>query len=95
MEFIELSAEEFNQVCNNFNGNSFYQNTSWAKIKEYTEWKNYYVGVKKEDKVVACTLILGKKLYLNKILYYAPRGMLLDYNDLELLTFFVNEKKNS
>ena len=94
MNFVELSSEEFNKVCNDFEGNSFYQSITWAKIKEYTGWKNYYVGVKKDDKIIACSLILGKKLYLNQYLFYAPRGMLLDYNNIELLTFFVKEIKN-
>lgn len=94
MEFVELKSEEFNQVCNNFEGNSFYQNSSWAKIKEYTGWIHYFVGVKKNNEIIACSLILGKKIYLNQYLYYAPRGMLLNYNDLELLEFFVKEIKN-
>ena len=91
MEFVELTSDEFTFVCNNFDGNSFYQSSSWAKIKEYTGWIHYFVGVKKDNKIVACSLILGRKIYLNNFLYYAPRGMLLDYNDLELLTFFVEE----
>ena len=93
MEFVELSSEEFSKVCNNFDGSSFYQSLEWAKIKEFTGWIHYYVGIKKNNKIVACSLILGKKIYLNKFMYYAPRGMLLDYNDFELLTFFVKEVK--
>ena len=93
MEFVELEKEDFNQVCNKFDGNSFYQTCNWAKIKEYNGWIHYFVGVKKENKIVACTLILGKKIYSNKFIYYAPRGMLLNYNDYELLNFFVNKIK--
>lgn len=93
MKFIELTINEFDKVSNKFTGNSFYQNSKWAKLKEHTNWDSYYVGVKKGNKIVACSLILGKKVFLNKFLYYAPRGMLLDYNDLELLTYFVNEIK--
>ena len=93
MEFVELKSDEFNKICDNFPGNSFYQSVSWANVKEKTGWINYYVGVKKKNKVIACSLILGKKLYLNKYLYYAPRGMLLDYNDDDLLNFFVDNIK--
>ena len=93
MEFVELTSKEFDKVCNNFDLSSFYQSSKWAKIKEYTGWTNYYVGVKKDKKIIACSLILGKKIYLNKYMYYAPRGMLLDYNDNELLNFFTSEIK--
>ena len=93
MNFTELTEKEFDSVCENFKGSSFYQTTAWAKIKEFTNWIHYYVGVKKDNQIVACTLILGKNLYLNQYLYYAPRGMLLDYHDNELLTFFVTNLK--
>ena len=93
MEFIELAEKEFNNVCNKFKEGSFYQTTAWAKIKEKNGWNHYYVGVKEKNTIVACSLILGKKMYLNKYLYYAPRGMLLNYDNLELLDFFVSNLK--
>ena len=36
MNFTELTEEEFNNNCENFEGSSFYQTTDWAKIKEFT-----------------------------------------------------------
>lgn len=94
MEFVILDENEFGKICDNFNGSSFYQTINWANIKAKTGWINYYVGVKKKNKIIACSLILGRKLYLNKYLYYAPRGLLLDYNDSELLSFFIENIKN-
>ena len=93
MEFIELTKEEYNNVCNDFETSSFYQTVNWAKIKELTNWISYYVGVKKDNKIIACSLILGKKIYLNQYVYYSPRGMLIDYNNQELLEFFTNNIK--
>ena len=93
MKFVELSSEEFNKVSNNFLGSNFYQSYGWSKLKESIGWKHYYVGVLKDNTLVAVTLILGKKIYFNKYLYYAPRGVLLDYNDTELLSFFTKEVK--
>lgn len=93
MEFLELTGEEFCNVCDNMIGNSFYQSCSWAKVKASVGWIHYYVGVKNEGKIVACALILGKRFYLNKYMFYAPRGFLLDYDDFELLSFFTLEVK--
>ena len=93
MKFVELSSEEFNKVSNNFLGSNFYQSYEWSKLKESIGWKHYYVGVLKDNTLVAVTLILGKKIYFNKYLYYAPRGVLLDYNDTEVLSFFTKEVK--
>lgn len=93
MKFVELSSEEFNKVSNNFSNSNFYQSYEWSKLKESIGWKYYYVGVSKDNTLVAVTLILGKKIYFNKYLYYAPRGVLLDYNDNEVLSFFTKEVK--
>ena len=93
MKFVELTKEEFEKASNNFPGSSFYQSYAWAQIKELTGWKHYFVGVLKDNKLVAISLIIGKKVYLDKYLYYAPRGVLLDYNDTEVLSFFTKEVK--
>ena len=93
MEFVELKEDEFNKVSNNFTGTSFYQSSAWAEIKSYTGWIHYYVGVLDNDKIVACGLILGKKVYLNRYMYYSPRGLLLDYNNQDLLNFFIKNIK--
>ena len=37
MNFTELTEKEFDNVCENFKGSSFYQTTDWAKIKEFTK----------------------------------------------------------
>ena len=55
--------------------------------------RHYFVGVLRDNKLVAISLIIGKKVYFDKYLYYAPRGVLLDYNDTELLSFFTKEIK--
>ena len=94
MEFLELTEEEFNKECKKFKESSFYQTPEWVKIKQPNGWNHYYVGVKDKNKIVACSLILGKKLYLNKYMYYAPRGLLLDYTNFELLDYFINNLKS-
>ena len=94
MNFLELTEEEFDSVCDDMPGSCFCQTVSWARIKRKTGWISYFVGVKEDDKVVACALILGKKLYMNKYIFYSPRGLLLDYSNQELLEFFSSNLKN-
>lgn len=94
MEFVSLDIEEFKKAREKFIGNSFYQTYHWTKVKHITGWDAYMVGVKENNEIVACTLIIGKKLFIKHYFYYAPRGMLLDYNNKELLKFFtMNIKK--
>lgn len=93
MEFVELTIDEFEEARKKIQGNSFYQTYNWTKVKEMNGWDCFIVGVKKDNEVVACSIILGKKMHINKYIYYAPRGILVDYKNEELLEFFVSHLK--
>ena len=93
MEFIELTVDEFKEARKKFDGNSFYQTYHWTKVKKMNGWDCFMVGVKENNEIIACSIILGKKMHIDRYLYYAPRGMLLDYNNKELLEFFVKNIK--
>ena len=60
----------------------------WAEVKKDNGWDSYFVGLKDGDKVVAATLLLSKKIKFFKNMFYAPRGFLLDYNNLSILEEF-------
>lgn len=94
MEFVELSEKEFLNYSKKSPYTSFYQMPEWAKVKKTNGWNSYFVGLKDKNKIVAATLLLSKKIKMFKTMFYAPRGFLLDYNDLDLLKEFtikVNE----
>lgn len=92
MKFVELSSSEFEKASNNFPGSSFYQSYAWTKIKELTGWKHYFVGVLRDNKLVAISLIIGKKVYFDKYLYYAPReGYYLIIMILNYLAFLLRK----
>lgn len=94
MKFVELTKEEFKNIENNMPGATYYQTTAWANIKEPNGWYPYYVGVKNEnDEIICASLILARKIFLNKKIFYAPRGVLIDYNNVELLDFFIDNIK--
>lgn len=93
MEFSKLTEEEYTEFANNHEYGSFHQNTAWGKLKESNGWKMHLVGVKKDGKVVAATLVLSKMTPIKKNMFYAPRGFLIDYKDKELLKFFIENIK--
>ena len=53
----------------------------------------HYVGVKKDNKLIAAALLLEEKSILGKKTFYSPRGFLIDYEDKETLKFFTEELK--
>ena len=88
MEFVTLSEDEFLEYADNCPINSFFQMPLWAEVKKDNGWDSYYVGLKDEGKIVAAALLLSKKIKFFKNMFYAPRGFLLDYNNLEILEEF-------
>jgi len=88
MEFVTLKEDEFLEFADNCPINSFFQMPLWAKVKKDNGWNSYYVGLKDGEKIVAATLLLSKKIKFFKNMFYAPRGFLLDYSNLEVLEEF-------
>lgn len=87
---VTLSKEEFNAFAKNHTLSTFFQSSYWGDLKAVTGWKSHLIGIKEDGEIKAASLILGKKIpVLNKYIYYAPRGFLIDYNDDELLKKFI------
>ena len=90
MEFVTLTEKEFLDYSLNSPYTSFFRMPLWAEVKKDNGWDSYFVGLKDGDKVVAATLLLSKKIKFFKNMFYAPRGFLLDYNNLSILEEFTD-----
>ncbi len=94
MKFIELTIKEFENFSKSHPLTSFHQTKEWGDLKKTNGWESFFVGIKKNNEVIAASLILAKKLPLiNKKMFYAPRGFLIDYNTYEELEYFTKELK--
>lgn len=88
----KLTPEEFNEFSKNHEQGTFFESSYWGELKSFTGWVSHLVGLKQDGKIVAATLLLGKKIpVLGKYIYYAPRGFLIDYTNYYLLEKFVTE----
>lgn len=94
MIFTELSCEEFTSFLKGHPLQTFFQAPEMAEIGALDNWTTLYVGVKENNKVVAATRMMYKEVRFHKKIFYAPRGILIDYHNKELLTFFINNVKN-
>ena len=90
MKFAQLSFEEYKKFALNHPNISIYQYPEWGQLKSNTGWDYYFVGLKKENNILAATMLLRKKVILNLYLFYAPRGYLIDSKNKNLLTEFNN-----
>lgn len=94
MNLIELSKEEFIEFSKTTHILFSFQSPYWIEIKKFNNWNGTMIGMKKENKIIAATVILTKNIKgINKKMAYAPRGFLLDYQDEKLLEKFTQEIK--
>ena len=93
MEFKVLTEEEFAEFSRSYPQESFMQTVELAHLKQEYGSKIHYVGILENKKVIAGSMILEDKTIFSKRMFYAPRGLLVDYHDKKLLTFFTNELK--
>lgn len=93
MEFVLLNEEEFRRFENKHIYGSFYQTVEWGKLKENNGWDPFYVGVKEDNKVIAASLLLRKKVFNKISIMYSPRGFLIDYTDYKILSYFTSNLK--
>ena len=88
MHIKELTNEEFNTFIENFKDKSIYQTTEYAFTMNKQNFDSILLGmVDEEGNIIASSLILVEKTYNFKYAY-APRGFLIDYNNLNLLKTF-------
>ena len=94
MSFEEINENEFMEFVNNEKTKNFWQ-TSYMKKRFEMEGKStYLVGVKKNKKIIAASLIVDtNRKFLGKKIFEAYKGFILDYNDKEILKFMTIEIK--
>ncbi|MCT4612812.1 MAG: aminoacyltransferase [Clostridia bacterium] len=98
MEFVKsISENEYNEFIENHELGHFLQSAEWGRFKSKYGWKHELVGIKEAGTIIGATMIMYRKLPLvSKRIAYSPRGIILDYNNKELLKFMLeNIKKHT
>lgn len=100
MKLIKLTENEFREYSNHHPLKTFVQTVEMGKIRANKGWNVDYLGLKDNDEILGATMLVSHPRFLGKKEFYAPRGFLLDYNNEQLVTVFINEitkfvKKNN
>lgn len=90
-EFVTLREDEFYVFSKDHPQASFMQTVPLGNLKLELGDKVYYLGVKEGKKILCATLLLEEPSILGRKSFYAPRGYLIDYSDIELLEFFTKK----
>ena len=81
MEFCVLTEEEFRNFATNHPQESFFQTVETGNLRKSYGSIIHYLGVKKDDKVIAGGMFSETPCMFGKKRLYAPQGFLIDYYD--------------
>lgn len=88
----ELTNDEFKKFTKNYNISSIYQTVEYGLVMNHQNYSTMFLGLCDQSGILAASLILVEQK--NKFKYaYAPRGFLIDYNNINLLKIFTEEIK--
>ncbi len=94
-KLVKITEEEYNSFIKVQKDTLFFQSVEWANFKQSTGWGKEIVALKKGKNINAAAILLSKKLpFINKKMYYSPRGFIIDYTNLGLLKEFSLELKS-
>ena len=94
MKLREINKKEFFDFCKTNPTNNFFQSKEWAELKRLDGWHTYFLGIDQNGKIRAATMLLSRELrIIKKRVFYAPRGFIINFKDLELLRVFTKELK--
>lgn len=75
-----------NPLCN------LLQSSGWGEVKE--NWNRTIIGIEEDGELVASALVLIKRLPFYFCVMYIPRGPVLNYENEDLVLFFMKELRN-
>lgn len=94
MHFTILTEEEFKNFTDKNSTKNFFQSIPMYKRQKNLNEEVYLVGVKNDnEEVIAASLLTKTSTFLKHKTFEAFKGFILNYDNLELLKFFVNEVK--
>ena len=89
MKLKNIKEKEYSIFLENYAYKNFLNTANIGNFKKTEGNRTHYLGLFDNDKLVAACLLIEKK---NKE-FYAMRGLLVDYNDENILNEFINQLK--
>lgn len=93
MEFLELSLEEYDAFARNHAQRNYLSSANAFTLKAKQGREICFVGVKVEGNIVAASGLAFIPVMKKYHYAYAQRGLLVDYDNEAVLTFFVESLK--
>ena len=94
MKIVTLTPMQFDKFAMKHRYRNYYQTSAYGRIMNKFNYNIHYLGiVSDENKLIGATLIIYKEMFLNKKIAYAPRGLLINYDDEKLVKQIITKIK--
>ena len=94
MKFKAITEKEYQKFWDKHPQKTFLSSIEIGKLRKQNGFGVDFLGVFDEDKLVAAAMVTSKVRRFNKKDFYCPRGPLMDYNNKELVDYFIEKLKN-
>ncbi len=87
MRIVSLNKEEFDSFASRYKNNNYCQSSNYAEFEKIVDnYEIHYLGFASDDgKLFGAALMLYKPVFMGYKYAYSPRGMLIDYSNIEML----------
>ena len=94
MKIVKLNSGQFDSFASNHRYRNYYQTSQYARVMSKFGYRSQFLGfVNEYNKLIGATLIIYKEAWRKYKIAYAPRGPLINYEDINQLKQFVDALK--
>jgi len=94
MKIVRLSPQTFDKYISEISYCSYFQTSSYGQLLSKFGLKEEYIGFQENNKLIGALLLLQKPIFMGFKYAYAPRGIIIDYNNRNLVQTATKELKS-
>lgn len=86
MKVVTLTPEQFDRFASNHRYRNYFQTSQYGSLMTKFGYNIHYLGIVSDtNKLIGATLLLYRQVFMSNKIAYAPRGMLINYENQEVL----------
>lgn len=95
MKIVKLNQQQFDKFSISHRYRNYFQTSMYGSVMSKFGYKSQYLGiVNEQNKLIGATLIIYKEVFMGNKIAYAPRGILINYeNENNLQELAISLKK--
>ena len=95
MKLVKLSPKEFDNYATNSKYSSYFQTSAYGNLLNKFDLKEGYIGFQENNELVGAFVMFYKYVFMTFKYAYVPRGIIIDYDNQELVRSAMRELKAS